>query len=202
MSLNPLADKILRELKDRLPPQLVYHSSEHTEDVIEEVRRFAIADALPAREIELLTIAAAYHDAGYLDAPAPNESFGAKRARRAMEEQGGFSSEEFALVEQAIMDTALQGEPPNLTQCSSSRFSSYLLDADLANLGRSDFFECTDRVMREIGVVEAEERGKFLRNLLAFMSAHRWHTAAAESLRGAKLRENTALLELRLNRNG
>ena len=59
----PIVVQILTRLSKELSPDLCYHSVEHTEEVLKEVVRYGVIDGLTNREIELLGIAAAYHDA-------------------------------------------------------------------------------------------------------------------------------------------
>ncbi len=193
--------RIVREALDRLsrelPDSLFYHALPHTEDVLDEVVRFAMIDNLTAREVELLAIAAACHDVGFINSPEANESIGAAFARECMERQSGYSSEEILLVERMILDTALVVTADGPCQIPSTRLSRYLLDADLSNLGRDDFFEKGELQRRELGQDEDRFRG----NALALLHAHRWHTDAGQSLRQKKKEDNERILREKIESN-
>lgn len=187
----PLVADILAKLRRDLPKNLCYHAAEHTEDVLEEALHFAAHDNLDKRQRELLTIAAAYHDAGFLDGSTETEARAAKMARDAMQLQGSYKSEEIDLVEQMILDTRLVRVGANYGQVASTFLSGYLLDGDLSNLGRDDFVEKLELVRREIGV----DTRTFLNGTLLLMQGHQWYSPAAKVLRAAKKAENLIKLQ-------
>lgn len=190
----PLVAEILGKLERGLAPTLTYHSFEHTTDVLREAVYFALFDNLPTRSIELLVIAAAMHDAGFLEARSGNEPIGARYAREAMLRHGGYSEEEIKLVEQMILDTAVVMHDGAPKQIPATELSKYLLDADLANFGRDDFFAKGELLAMESG----DDRATLLGKTLALISAHAWYTNAARTLRQAKRDENLANLKAML----
>jgi predicted metal-dependent HD superfamily phosphohydrolase len=185
---------IVRETLDLLardlPDSLWYHALPHTEDVLDEVIRFGITDNLSPRDLELLAIAAACHDVGFVSTPTLNESLGAAFAREQMERHSGFSSEEIALVERMILDTALITTDVGPRQVPTTRLSGYLLDADLSNLGREDFFDKGELQRKELG----QDLDLFRRNALALLLAHQWNTSAGRLLRQTRKEHNFQLL--------
>ena len=180
----------LTRLRGELPTDLLYHAYEHTEDVLSEAVRFALMDGLSERQIEILGIAAAYHDIGFVKSRSRNEPIGADEARAAMTSSGGYSEEDIALVCQMILDTALVDTPIGPRQVPSTDLSRYLLDADLSNLGRDDFFHKGELQRRELG----QDLDAFRQNSLALLTAHSWLTDAARTLRQAKQDANLATL--------
>ena len=191
----PLVEMALRQLGEGLSPALVYHSRGHTEDVLEQVLLFASTDGLTLRECELLAVAAAFHDYGFLVRNTENEILGAEACEREMLNHGGFSPEEQKAVMTAILDTQVKMTPEGPRQVSTSKFSDYLLDADVSNLGREDFFEKAELVRAEAGVVDA---AKFLNGLVVFLRAHRWYSPAAQQLRGTGKAKNVEALRARI----
>lgn len=186
----PLVQAALSRLERELPNNLIYHAKGHTEDVLHEALRYGVMDNLSPRELELLAIAAAFHDTGFVKSPVANEAIGAELARQAMAHDGGFSEAEIQLVEQMILDTTLVELPNGPQQIPSTALSRYLLDADLSNLGRDDFFDKGELQRRELGIEEAH----FRKRSLQLLSAHRWFTNAALSMRQKKKDENLALM--------
>ena len=104
---------------------------------------------------------------------------------------GGYSPDEILLVERMILDTALVEAPEGPRQIASTELSRYLLDADLSNFGRDDFFETGELQRQELG----QERELFRKNTLALIKAHRWLTPAGQALRQATKERNIATLE-------
>jgi predicted metal-dependent HD superfamily phosphohydrolase len=188
---HALVKSALTQLRNELAPNLLYHSYAHTEDVLSETVRFALIDGVSAREIELLAIAAAYHDIGFIQTRVQNEPIGAEKAREAMVQNGGYSDKEVALVSQMILDTALVEGATGPQRICSTPLSGYLLDADLTTLGRDDFFTKGELLRQEL------EQGQeaFLRTSLALLTSHSWFTEAARSLRQTRKEENLTSLK-------
>lgn len=187
----PLVAQARALLRRRLPKGLVYHSAKHTDDVIREVLLFAQTDGLNEREIDLLVVAAAFHDTGFIDRFANNEPIGAERAVQAMNDGGGYSKREIALVRQMILDTKLRKTRRGPKQISTTRLSGYLCDADVSNLGRTDFFRMAELVRKETGLLDKKA---FYQGLVKFIECHEWYTPAAQSLRENQKQANLAAL--------
>jgi predicted metal-dependent HD superfamily phosphohydrolase len=186
----PLISSVLERLKAQLSPDLTYHSHKHSEEVVEEAITLGEEAGLPAKTLELLAIAAAYHDAGFLEQKSSNEAIGAKLAAGAME-AAGYSKEDRELVRRMIMDTQLKPDRGRLRQIPSTQLSGYLLDADLGNLGRQDFFEKAELMIVES---QAKDRQAFMKDLLEMVTTHSWHTQAAWTLKAAQQKINVEKL--------
>ncbi|MCB0331568.1 MAG: GAF domain-containing protein, partial [Bdellovibrionales bacterium] len=182
----PIVAGALRELETKLSPDLYYHSLAHTKDVLREVTTFALHDELDARQLELLAIGAAFHDIGFIWKLVDNEWVGATRAREAMELVEGYSESEIQIVQDMILDTQLVNISMVSVQVPSTKLGKYLLDADLGNLGRKDFFDKSELLRRELGV----SRKLFYADAVAFLENHQWLTPSAKKLRGAGQSEN------------
>ena len=77
LSRLPAVAHPLEILGSQLPKDLLYHAYSHTEDVIAEVVKLASLDALSDREIEILAVAAAWHDVGFIHSRNNNEPLAA-----------------------------------------------------------------------------------------------------------------------------
>jgi predicted metal-dependent HD superfamily phosphohydrolase len=188
---KPVIREILITLKNELPRDLSYHNQEHTLDVLNEALLFASHDNLPSRDIELLEVAVAFHDSGFLDAKKDNEDIGAKRAVDALKKDGTYTDEEILLVKKAILDTSVV----NNRQVPTTRISPYLLDADMSNLGRADFFEKGRLLQKELGMSSEDD---FLKASLEIMNKHEWYSAAAKKLRATGKEANIKALRAKL----
>lgn len=187
----PIISSVLEQLTRKLPKNLYYHSKSHTDDVLREAVIFALVDGLSLDQMRLLAIAAAYHDAGFIESPVDNERIAARMAREAMQEAGNFKPEEIEMVSKMIMDTRLVETRGGLRQIPTTDLSRYLLDADLSNFGREDFFEKAELQRRELGY----DRELFLRKTFELINNHRWLTNAALKLRQEQKSANIAKLK-------
>jgi len=192
---EPLVIETVEHLASTLDPTLYYHSPDHTKDVLRQTMELAEEDALDSRDVLLLAIAAAFHDAGFLEQRPKNEPIGAQMAVQAMSASGRFSQVEQDLVEQMILDTQLVMEGP--AQISNSRLSPWLLDADLANLGRDDFWDQTRLLAKELEI----EIASMLPMTRALMQRHDWQSPAGKRLFAAKKEANFVALEEELSKD-
>ncbi len=177
----PIIASVLTNLEEKLPKALVYHNLAHTLDVMHEALYFGVHDNLRQRELDLLALGAAYHDAGFIERVPDNEVLGAKCAIEAMQSFGGYTQEECKAVQVMIQDTRFvaDGSPNNMRQVATTKLSGYLIDADLSNLGREDFLAKYELVRQELGISDTLARPR-TRELI---KAHDWYTPAARALR-------------------
>lgn len=190
----PVIRRILARLALELGSNLVYHTVEHTREVLAETVNFALHDGLEARQIELLAIAAAYHDAGYLERYADNEPIGAAMAAEAMRAAGGYSESDIALVGKMILSTKLAEGPDSARRVEHDPLALYLMDADFGSFGREDFFEKCQQLIDETGTAPRN----FYPIAQRLVSGQRWLTPAAHALREPKKQQNLAELEQKI----
>jgi exopolyphosphatase/pppGpp-phosphohydrolase len=184
-------------LEGDLPETLCYHAPAHTADVFSEVILFAAYDNRSDKEIELLSIAAAFHDVGFIVRPMRNEKIGASLARNVMRRAGDYSEDQMFIVETMINDTELKPtrDGNTLEQRASSELSGYLLDADVSNFGRDDFISKSSLVLAEItgkgrDALAILETKAFMEKTLKLLERHKWNTPAARALRQRKKEAN------------
>ena len=189
---RPIVAQILKRLAHELPKTLRYHTAAHTDDVIHESLLFGVSARLHERQLELLTIAAAYHDAGFITQIAQNEAVGAGLAAQAMQEAGGYSEEEVAAVRAMIEDTQLKKVGEGFAQIPSTELSKFICDADLSNLGRVDFLEKAELVREEIGVPKSLENWE---RVLKLVQSHQWYTEPARIFRQEQKNRNVDALK-------
>ena len=172
---DPVIANVHSLLASQLDTSLKYHTKEHSDDVTNMAIALGASDQLDAHSLLLLGIAAAYHDAGFIEHRNDHEIVSAKLAERAMEADGRLSKEDITLTRQMIMDTKLQPDGPS--HKVRSRLSSWLIDADLANLGRSDFLTQTELLADELQV----PMDLMLKESLTLMNRHEWLSPAGTS---------------------
>lgn len=197
----PIIVDVLEQLKTELPKHLRYHIAPHTDDVMHEAIMFAVEDeqlpdALTERELELLAIASAYHDVGYVVQDKRNEAIGASMAEGAMRNAGGYTEDEIRLVKEAIEDTQLKFENNTPSQKPArNRIGRYLLDGDVSNLGRPDFRGNADLLIEEDATAVRRE---FLERSARMLAGHQWNTEAAKRFRSEGLQLNLRNLQQEL----
>ena len=177
---------------DRLPKEdFHYHNRAHTEDVILEAVLFAIADGADMDTIEQQAIAAAWHDVGFIEQYQKNEPIGVKLFKES-EAYKTLSEETRDEVIANILDTQVVVENgiPSLPHGRSKK--RYILDADVGNFGRKDFFDNRKKIADELKVDLSNPEAKkgFYSFALNLLKNHEWETDSARMLRQAQKDEN------------
>ena len=185
---DPMVTGIVDRLRRELDASLTYHRPAHTEDVVQQALTLAKLDALDAHSMLLIAVAAAFHDAGFLVTRSGHESVGADMATAAMAKDKRFSQEDIDSVAHMIMDT--QVYQTGAVHRSNTPLSAWLLDADLANFGRDDFFEQFHLVALE-NKIEPE---CLVSATIDLMDRHTWQSPAGSACFESKKRKNREAL--------
>ncbi|VXD00151.1 conserved hypothetical protein [Pseudomonas sp. 9AZ] len=134
MNLALATDFVTRQLTQKLPANMIYHSAAHTlKDVLPACLRLAQHYSLTQEQNTLLATAALFHDLGYLQQYDNNEIIGAQWASQVLPEMG-YNSEQIKAIAQLILVTALPQRPISLLE-------QIICDADLDSLWRQDFLQ-------------------------------------------------------------
>lgn len=178
-----------RALLDGLPETLVYHDRAHTlEVVLPAAERLAADEGLDPHTAELVAIAAAFHDTGFLETYSGHEEASAHFAEQAMRTLG-FDAEDIAQVRAMILAT-------HMPQMPRTQLERIMADADLDVLGRDDFAAHNQRLREELaGQGTVFEDDAWFEEQAAFLRGHRYFTAAARKRRDAGKVRNLARLE-------
>ena len=193
IAADSMVEGIVNRLAEELDLNLAYHSQAHTIDVIEQALALANLDGVDEDSLLKLAIAAAFHDAGFLAQRADHEEIGARMASDAMSADSRFRPADIDLVVKMILDTRVHPHGP-VHRCTT-HLSPWLLDADLANFGREDFFHQTVLIAEEMDLNITDMVG----STLDLMDRHRWQSSAGMQCFDAKKKENRILLERRLH---
>jgi hypothetical protein len=186
-----LCHRILKDLTDRLSPNITYHDVNHTIDVVDTCYRYTKIYQLDERQVELLLLAATGHDYGFLISPENHEHIGADLITIFMTRYN-FDIEAQDIVKGLIMATRIPQHPNNMLE-------AIIADADLDYLGRTDYPLISDKLFQELkyyNKIQSEEDWRELQ--IKFLSSHRYHTSwAKENREPAKQRRLEAIKQSR-----
>lgn len=160
--------------RDQVPKEYVYHDLQHTQNVVLSCREMGLSFGINDREMELLIIAAWFHDTGYDKGPERHEE-------RSCEYCGKFlipyslPEEELKTIFAIIMATKLPQKPEGLLQ-------QIICDADLSHLGDKSYWDRCGRVRQELiitrnRIMTDQEWVDFELN---FLTNHQYHTFIAK----------------------
>lgn len=177
-------------------PVLVFHSLEHTQNVVKRTQEIAGHYKVSEDEMLVLFAAAWFHDTGHLfTEPKKHEAMSCDIMRKFMAD---YINDEKILgeIEQCIMATKMPRNPKNLLQ-------QIICDADTYHLGTKDF-KTTNKLAFEEQTLRSgdSDQMKFNSDTISMLENHQFYTNYAKELLDKrkkknikKLRANVATLE-------
>ena len=171
MNIIDDAQKYVSALFDKyISDKLRYHNIRHTENVVVAARLIASECNISGAELEMLLVAAWFHDVGYLETIKDHETLSGKKARVFLEKRG---KDRFFIdqVERCIAATKIPQSPID-------RLSAILCDADLFYLSQDDFMTDTRIFWNELAAIngQAESDAAYLKQSLRFFENHSYKT--------------------------
>ena len=182
----------LDRLAAELSGALTYHSIDHTRnEVLPAATELARQAGLGGRDTDLLRVAAAFHDLGFIERPDDHEICSARQAAQVLP-AFAFDARAIEEIMSAIVATRLPQSPRNLLE-------QLMCDADLSGLGSDAFFERSHELLHERRALGNElGPAEWLREQTDFLLNHRYWTVYAETACGPGKARNIARLRERL----
>lgn len=170
-----LKSHILYRLEHELPKNLLFHPVNHTIEVLDSARELAKREGVVGDGLMLVETGAVMHDTGFLIKYEPNEREGAQITEETLP-SFGYSPNYIDIECKMVLSTALPRNPQTLLE-------KILCDADLANLGRDDFYIKTELYRKELANYEMVFAPKaWYERTLKFLETHRYYTKSAQAL--------------------
>lgn len=161
--------KIISRLDQELPGSLVYHNVNHTKYVLEKAVKLAASENITGRELELIKIAALYHDTGFLLSHIEHENLGCLIASRDLQELF-LDPVEIDMICGMIAATKIPQRPKNI-------FEKIVADADLFYLGTPNYNQFSKKLHKELKHFDPSINDeKWLKIQVNFLSSHSYHT--------------------------
>lgn len=175
-------DFLVPVLQTSLPPQLFYHTLQHTLSVIEATAHLAKEEGVSEQDRLLLLTAALFHDAGFMKGYNDHEELGCGIAREVLP-QFGYTQEAIEKICSLISVTRLPQMPANLLE-------QIICDADLYYLGSANFFRESENLYKElkaVGIVSDHDEWELRQ--LQFLEEHKYFTPTAIKERGERKKQ-------------
>lgn len=190
--LNEAQNYAQQILKNQLPESLVYHSFEHTRHVVEAVIEIANHSNVTHEEMEILELAAWFHDLGYVSTITDHEEKSVEIAREFLSSKK-YPSEKIAKINGCIMATKMPQSPKN-------KLEEIICDADLLHLANEKYCDISELLQIELEQVHGKEiRDKdWYINNKKFMENHEFFTAYARGNYTEKVRKNLEIVNLKI----
>lgn len=154
-----------------------FHDLQHTRNVVSAVKEIAAQyDDISERELELLELAAWFHDMGYDKGPKDHEQRSIQYAKQFLE-ANNYPSADITIITNCIQATKYPQDP-------KSYLEEIVGDADLSHLGKGIYWDRCGKVRQEmalVGDVIMNEQ-EWLDFEIKFISKHEYHSEAARLL--------------------
>lgn len=176
------------------PAENVYHNLTHVKNVVKNVKEISKNSNVSGEEIEIITLAAWFHDIGHIKIWKGHEELSAEFAKNYLNEKK-YPEEKIARVINCILATKIPHKPNNLLE-------EIICDADIAHIGSDDFknqsmllkLEIEKRENKKISEVEWLEKN------IDFIKQNKFFTHSAKSMFNTKKLSNLQKLNDELNR--
>lgn len=168
-------DYVFELFKTSDTDKLLYHNYKHTYDVVDACEEIGAGSDVSSDDLEILQIAAWFHDVGYLEAQDNHEELGVKIARKFLAKEG-YSKDKIEQVVACIMATKIDVQPTTLLQ-------EIICDADMKGLSLDNYSDRSKLLreecllfMNDMGFKEEQE---WLEAEISFLSKHNYQTKYA-----------------------
>ncbi|MEM0939308.1 MAG: HD domain-containing protein [Bacteroidota bacterium] len=183
---------VITLLSEQLSTDITYHSINHTQDVVRASNEIAEKQKFSEEEIEILNIAAWFHDVGYIKGSQNHEDRSAVIAGEYLEKRN-YPEEKIKQVKGCILATKMPQKPKNALQKT-------ICDADLMHLASEDYFKKADLLHNEIEKTKLCKipENEWLKMNQEFLTGHCFFTEYAQKTYYSAVQENLRKVRERL----
>jgi predicted metal-dependent HD superfamily phosphohydrolase len=190
MVFEEIQHKVYRDILAKLPQYLTYHNLGHTAYVLDQAIFLARQSHVSEQEVELLKLAALFHDTGFIDNPKDHEEKGCKIAESYLSQDYG--RDQLEEIYGMILATKIPQNP-------KTHLENILADADLEYLGTELFDQVGQTLFQELKHFNPDFTEQAWDELqLVFMQKHHYHTDFCRIHREPKKQENLLKVKKRL----
>jgi predicted metal-dependent HD superfamily phosphohydrolase len=186
-------EKACSLLDYHLDEKFVYHDITHTVTVVDAANSLATKLKVSKQERMILTVAAWFHDTGYVHQIEDHEIQGAQLAEDFLK-QYHVDNEVVQKVTSCILATKFPQQPKTLLE-------QIICDADMYHLSTTEFSTTSQKLREEWRMTKGElynEKEWLLLNL-KFISGHQYHSSYAQKHLEEHKQKNIKLLKQELN---
>lgn len=171
---------------------MYYHHYEHALSVMERAIYLGKQEWVTEEELEMLAVAALFHDTGFVIQYDANEIVWAKIAQNYLQTIL-YPEEKIHIIERIILATQLWVQPETLLE-------KIIKDADMDNLWREDFFDINEKLKQERETIKQIKikDPEWHHASLDIIQGHRFYTPTQIRERNEKLEKNTQELKKQL----
>ena len=166
--------------KRNIGAEYVFHDIQHVKNVVGAVKLVGEGCGINGRQIELLQLAAWFHDTGYVKGAEGHEERSCKFAVDFLSKHN-VPEQDLDVITRCIMATKLPFKPKDLLE-------EIMCDGDLSHLGKDIYWDRCGRLRQELlmtrSIMMSEQ--EWIQFELDFMGNHHYFTEAAQGLYGKR----------------
>ncbi len=187
MRFSDLRNNVTEYLTEHVSEVYAYHNVDHTNDVVAAVEVLAALEGLSDRETMISCTAALIHDIGYVDGRLDHEERSCAWAR---EHLGAFEYDDEAI--EAVCNVI---QSTRIPQSPADHISRVVCDADVSNLGSTDYTNYSNRMLAEYRLTRnGLTDDAWLDEQIRFFTGHTYFTESARRLYDPQKTRNLAML--------
>ena len=190
-----ISEFVTELFKERLPDWAIYHNLWHTIETVKGCEEIGIGSGLLKEDLEILNVAAWFHDTGYIFQANGHEEKSAEIAYKFLKEKN-YQENKINEIIACIVATKISNQPNNLLE-------SVICDADLISLAKPDYLEKNNLLKSETELRENIKLSEleWLKRSLNFLSTHQYYTDHAQKNYDHQLKANIRNLEMLINKH-
>lgn len=152
---------------------LSYHNFKHTVNVVENAIEIGKAEHLTAEELEIVILAAWFHDVGYITSCENHEQISAEIAEDFLKKEN-YAAIKIETIKNCILATKLKTEPKN-------HLEEIICDADTKNVGSSSYNDNSNNLRNECVAIKnyVLSDQEWLEKEIKFLKTHHFYTKYA-----------------------
>lgn len=190
-SFETVLKEVTSFLNENLPKYLTYHNTVHTLYVLDRAIHIAKMEKVSGKELQLIKIAALYHDIGFTVSHIEHEMESCKIARNQLQDYQ-YSKTDIEIICGMIMATKIPQNPQN-------HLEQILADADLEYLATNRFQPVSELLYKELKHFKNDlTREQWIQLQIEFISNHQYHTKYCKHYKSFRKRHNLKTLKSQL----
>jgi len=161
-------------ISEKLPKGIVYHNLDHTKEVVTTAEEIGKNSGLSSDDMEMLLIAAWFHDSGITETYNNHEEKSARIAREFLA-MNKYPDEKINTVSNLIIVTKIPQNPKNLLE-------EIICDADISHIGRKGFNTRSQLLRAEWETLQNKKITDFewLKSNIEFVAGNKFRTRYAK----------------------
>ena len=141
LNIIQASETFVLDILNQIPKHFTFHNTQHTLDVRSAAIELGTAENLTTEDLEVLELAALFHDIGYSKTYEGHEAAGAEIAETFLSEKE-YSKAKIQSIKELIMSTQMGFDCRTLTQ-------KILKDADMSHIGKRSYVKTSNQLRAE-----------------------------------------------------